>query len=180
MKSWTSLERRWIWSTKVSNTLINWCRNLTFSIPIVIESRAKNRHAKDSDDATPSGQQPQLSLFEEGPRGKSKARKRSHRFTMAQLEQIEADKEKEVARGYKRMQDLWPLLLNEAADGHVKAKREWMLEAEKLVEMFRETKMLFLASRVNLPCFHSMEYSTKLDFRITPSVECLLDIRPLS
>lgn len=114
----------------------------------VIESRAKGRQTKDSDDTTPSGQEPQHSLFEEGLRGKSKSSKKSRKLTIAQLQQIETDREKEVARGYKRLQDLWPLLLDETSDGHVEAEREWMLEAEKLVEMFRETRMLFLTSRV--------------------------------
>ena len=77
---------------------------------------------------------------------------------MVQLQQIERDKEKEVARGYKRMQNLWPMLLDEAAGGHVEARREWMLEAETLVEMFRETRNLFLASRVTLFAFERILY----------------------
>lgn len=74
------------------------------------------------------------------------------------------------------------MLLDEAADGHVEAEREWMLEAEKLVEMFRETRMLFLTSRVSSSYFAS-EGTLQIilgDFRITPSAECLPDESPSS
>ena len=55
------------------------------------------------------------------------------------------DWEKEVAKGFKRLRELWPLLYKPE---EVDAEREWMLEAEKLVDMFRETRNLFLTSRV--------------------------------
>lgn len=45
-------------------------------------------------------------------------------------------------------------MLDENAEGHVEAEREWMFEAEKLVEMFRETRMLFLTVRVRSRSFY--------------------------
>jgi general transcription factor 3C polypeptide 3 (transcription factor C subunit 4) len=71
---------------------------------------------------------------------------------------LEAAKEKEVVRGYKRVCELWGRMLKgvggsldqEAEDQE--AVREWMVEAEKMVETFRETRNLFLTSRVSV-CF---------------------------
>ena len=51
-----------------------------------------------------------------------------------------------AAQGWHRVQDLWPRMLADEAE----AVREWLVEAEKLVESFRETRALFLTSRVSL------------------------------
>ena len=87
------------------------------------------------------------------------------------------EKEKEVIKGYARLKEIWQDMLQERqiaevfrlsiADGGVwtmvdlveegSLEKEWMLEAEKLVEAFRETRNLFLASRVGtllLPGVH--------------------------
>jgi general transcription factor 3C polypeptide 3 (transcription factor C subunit 4) len=60
-----------------------------------------------------------------------------------------------VIRGYKRVEELWSRMLDDTDHGRLEAEREWMFEAEKLVEMFRETRMLFLATRV---CLQNLEY----------------------
>jgi general transcription factor 3C polypeptide 3 (transcription factor C subunit 4) len=55
-----------------------------------------------------------------------------------------------VKRGYKLLCELWPkMLLPQGTDGQDLAAREWLLEAEKLVDMFRETRNLFRTSRVS-------------------------------
>jgi len=46
-------------------------------------------------------------------------------------------------------------MLDDTDHGRLEAEREWMFEAEKLVEMFRETRMLFLATRV---CLQNLGY----------------------
>ena len=43
------------------------------------------------------------------------------------------------------MQELWPGMLA----GDFEAEKEWLIESEKLVETFRETRNLFLTSRVS-------------------------------
>ena len=63
---------------------------------------------------------------------------------MAELRQAEASVEKEVVQWYHRVTELWSDML----EGKDEAVREWLLEAEKLVEMFRHTRPLFLTSRV--------------------------------
>ena len=60
---------------------------------------------------------------------------------------LEAQKEREASQSWHRVQDLWPRML--ANDDE--AVREWLVEAEKLVESFRETRALFLTSRVRVP-----------------------------
>ncbi|KAH7911471.1 hypothetical protein BJ138DRAFT_1237800 [Hygrophoropsis aurantiaca] len=108
---------------------------------------ARKRKIGNKSDGPPDIDTPQAaSLFEEKSRAKTKASgKNQGRLTLAQLQELEEQREKEVIQGYKRIEELWPSILSE--DGHVEAQREWMLEAEKLIEMFRETRNLFLTTR---------------------------------
>ncbi|RDB18196.1 Transcription factor tau subunit sfc4 [Hypsizygus marmoreus] len=110
----------------------------------VIDSRKKRpketgaTQAMDSTAAT-------TSLFEERAAKKSAAMKAQGRLTHAQLRELEAQKEKDVLKGYKRAQELWPQMLSHDEE----AERLWLVEAEKLVETFRETRNLFLTTRTN-------------------------------
>ncbi|KAI0696177.1 TPR-like protein [Cytidiella melzeri] len=88
------------------------------------------------------------SLFEErGRSGKEKATKASGskagKLSTAQLRELEAKKEKDAARSFHRVKELWARMLA----GDEEAMREWMHEAEALVESFRETRALFLSAR---------------------------------
>ncbi|KIK91737.1 hypothetical protein PAXRUDRAFT_148847 [Paxillus rubicundulus Ve08.2h10] len=87
------------------------------------------------------------SLFEEKAHGRPKGKlaTKQGRLTQAELKGLEERREKEVLLGYKRIEGLWPSILSESCSDQV--EREWMLEAEKLVEMFRETRNLFLTTR---------------------------------
>lgn len=49
-------------------------------------------------------------------------------------------------QGYHRVKEIWSKMLA----GEEEATREWLVEAEKLVECFRETRNLFLTSRVGV------------------------------
>ncbi|KAF9011799.1 hypothetical protein BDQ17DRAFT_1420213 [Cyathus striatus] len=112
----------------------------------VIDSRKKR--AKSQGDASAHGDAAghsgtMSSLFAE-ERTKSKAAIRAqNRLTHAQLRELEAEREAEVMRGYKRVKELWKGML----EGNEIQEREWLVEAEKLVETFRETRNLFLTSR---------------------------------
>ena len=61
-----------------------------------------------------------------------------------QLRELEAEKEKEVMKGYRRLKEIWPGILA----GEMNSESEWLVEAEKLIDMFRETRNLFVTSRV--------------------------------
>jgi len=112
----------------------------------VIDSRKKRpkeqRNAQTRESTATAG----TSLFAEEKTQKNKGItvRTQNRLNYNQLRELESQKEKEVIAGYRRLTELWPELL--ASDPE--AERLWLLEAEKLVEMFRETRNLFLTTRV--------------------------------
>ena len=91
------------------------------------------------------------SLFEESTAKKKIKASKTGRLTLPQLHELERKKEEEVERGYKLLCELWPkMLLPQGTAEQELAEREWLLEAEKLVDMFRETRNLFRTSRVSI------------------------------
>ena len=109
------------------------------------------------------------SLFEEKARAKGKsASVKANKLNVAQLKELEAQKEKEVAQGFRRVQELWPRMLS----GDEEAEREWLVEAEKLIESFRETRNLFQTSRVSTECTSSIVVAIQDDTSIKASVAC--------
>ncbi|KAG9310821.1 hypothetical protein JVU11DRAFT_8674 [Chiua virens] len=115
----------------------------------VIDAR-KRRPGQVDDTALPGvlpDSQSSASLFDEKSQGRQKTRAtaKSSRLSFAELKALEEQHEKEVLLGYKRIEELWPSI--SSAECSEELIREWMLEAEKLVEMFRETRNLFLTSR---------------------------------
>ncbi|KAL0577198.1 transcription factor TFIIIC subunit tfc4 [Marasmius crinis-equi] len=134
----------------------------------VIDSRKRRPKAQQA--STPVPSLPTNSLFsEERAKTSTKTGKtRENRLTPAQLRELEAQKEKEVMKSYARLKEIWEGMLEEhekAESSRLSApsegtwvmtdqaeegplEKEWMMEAEKLVETFRETRNLFLASRI--------------------------------
>ncbi|KAF7979955.1 hypothetical protein HWV62_40398 [Athelia sp. TMB] len=123
----------------------------------VIDARGRSRSGREQTEQ-PSENSGVLgaSLFEESIRADKKTRGgRSQKLTSAQLKELEEQKENEVVRSWKRIQELWPTKLGqgessndtESVAAREAAAREWMVEAEKLVEMFRETRALFLTGK---------------------------------
>ncbi|KAJ7640027.1 TPR-like protein [Mycena polygramma] len=70
-------------------------------------------------------------------------KKSTNRLSNAELREMEAQKETEVMDGYRRLKQLWPRMLQ----GDGEPRQQWMLEAEKLIEAFRETRRLYSTSR---------------------------------
>jgi general transcription factor 3C polypeptide 3 (transcription factor C subunit 4) len=129
-------------------------------VVLVIDSRKKRPVPQEGQTAEAT---PNASLFEEKAKkkGKASSARAQNRLTVARLRELEEQKETEVLRGYRRVVELWPRILTEG-QGHEEAQREWIVEAEKLVYMFRETRNLFLTSRVR---FHLLKYNNyKLHF----------------
>ncbi|KAG6897632.1 hypothetical protein C0992_012861 [Termitomyces sp. T32_za158] len=108
----------------------------------VIDSRKKRPKESGASQPTESGAS--TSLFEEKA-AKAKGTKAPGRLTNAQLRELEAEKEKEVLRGYRVVKEQWAGMLADDEE----AIKLWLIEAEKLVETFRETRNLFLTSRTN-------------------------------
>jgi general transcription factor 3C polypeptide 3 (transcription factor C subunit 4) len=80
--------------------------------------------------------------------------KAQNRLSHAQLRELEERKEAEVLKGWKRLKDLWPKIANDENRSE-EAEAEWLLEADKLVETFRETRNLFLTTKVCWPFISS-------------------------
>jgi general transcription factor 3C polypeptide 3 (transcription factor C subunit 4) len=111
---------------------------------IVIDSRKKRGKSNAANQTEDTVNPSNTSLFsEEKATHKSKARVQN-RLTHAQLRALEVQKEKEVVKGHRRLKELWSGMLV----GEKESEREWLLEAEKLIDMFRETRNLFVTSRV--------------------------------
>ncbi len=98
---------------------------------------------------TPAPDASGTSLFEEKSRlGKEKMSRpgsKAGKLTLPQLRELEASKEKDAVLSYGRVKELWARMLA----GDMQADREWMHESESLVESFRETRALFLTTRVS-------------------------------
>lgn len=118
-------------------------------IYLVIDARKRRRaegqftDGNEHSSSTPSAQGG-ASLFEEKRKATKSGQQR--KLTLAQLKELEAKKEAQVVKGYRRLTELWPAMMQDERD----AERAWMEEAEKLVETYRETRNLFAASRVCL------------------------------
>lgn len=113
----------------------------------VIDSRKKRGKGTSANAADDASNPMSTSLFAED-KAKAKAAAARPKLTHAQLREMELEKEKEVVKGYRRLKELWAGMLNEEEE----AEREWLVQAEKLVDMFRETRNLFLTSRVCVLC----------------------------
>ncbi|KAH9921621.1 TPR-like protein [Fomitopsis serialis] len=111
---------------------------LVFQVMDSRRRRPRQGTADGTDDANTT------SLFEEKARVKGKlASAKANKLSAAQLRELEVQKEREVTQGFRRVKELWPRMLA----GEEEAEREWLVEAEKLIESFRETRNLFQTSR---------------------------------
>ncbi|KAG7095406.1 hypothetical protein E1B28_006157 [Marasmius oreades] len=137
----------------------------------VIDSRKRRPKTSSQTGTSQTPSMASSSLFVE-ERNKKPSKNRENRLSSAQLRELEAQKEKEVMKAYVRLEEIWSGMLeerkkgtaarlastsddkqgewvvrDEAEDEEGHLEREWMIEAEKLVETFRETRNLFLTSR---------------------------------
>ena len=112
----------------------------------MIDARGKRstRHGKQSTAVSNPNTQGG-SLFEEGSSSRPTKGYKSSKSSRPVARELEVEKEKEVLKGYRRVMDLTPTM----KAGDEVAVKEWLLEAEKLIETFRETRRLFLSTRVS-------------------------------
>ncbi|GJF00510.1 TPR-like protein [Phanerochaete sordida] len=119
---------------------------LDLVLQVIDSRRRKSRQDQNGADAQAADASQGASLFEEKPRAaKDKPAKapRADKLTPAQLRKLEQEKEQEAVMAFGRVRDLWARMLA----GDDEADREWMQQAETLIEAFRETRALFLTSR---------------------------------
>lgn len=118
---------------------------------IVINSRKRrNPRTRQGSVLDPSSSQ-HASLFEEKEKPRGGKDQKPAKLPRHVTRELEAQKTKDVLQGYQRVQDLNSRMLA----GEEVAVNEWLLEAEKLVETFRETRRLFLSTRVRFMSFCS-------------------------
>ncbi|KAF7316423.1 hypothetical protein MIND_00161200 [Mycena indigotica] len=114
----------------------------------VIDSRRRSLIDKTLDsDASRTDQALSSSLFPEGQpaekTGTSKSTK--SRMTTEALKQFELEMEAETIKGHQRLMELYPNIRRDSEPND--DEREWIIQAEKLIEAFRETRQLFSTSR---------------------------------
>ena len=74
-------------------------------------------------------------------------------------------------KGYRRFKKIWSGILA----GEKDLEREWLVEPEKLIDLFRGTRNLFVTSRVCC-IFHGCVTVVTIIFRQILSEGCFLDI----
>ncbi|KAJ6588829.1 hypothetical protein B0H19DRAFT_1248427 [Mycena capillaripes] len=115
----------------------------------VIDSRKRNNKPSDVAAGQPgqATQQPSSSLFaEERPVDKSTTKTTKsgrQRMSVEALKELEAKLETDTLKGYRRLRELYPKISKEEVND---SERDWFLQAEKMIESFRETRQLFSTS----------------------------------
>lgn len=132
-------------STKVVLFLLDQSNSRQHLCYTVIDSRKRRTKGGVVNQTEDQSNVASASLFEERAQPKTKQQPCISRLTYTQLRELELQKEEEVLNGYQHVQELWPGMLA----GEFEAEKVWLIEAEKLVETFRETRNLFLTSRVS-------------------------------
>ncbi|KAJ6486311.1 hypothetical protein DFH09DRAFT_1265926 [Mycena vulgaris] len=89
----------------------------------------------------------------------AKIKMSQNRMSNAELRAIEAQKEAEAVGAYARLKQLWPRML----EGDGAPRQEWLLEAEKLIEAFRETRRLFSTSKTFKGMFPTRRTGPKVE-----------------
>lgn len=121
----------------------------------VIDSRKKikQQDAVQTDRPTATSTTPHGvagSLFSENAfQTRAKRNPPAKRLTAAELRQLEAEKEAEIVGGWKRLLELWPAVRSRRKGRLDQAGRDWMVQAGKMADTFRETRLLFTQGKVS-------------------------------
>lgn len=128
------------------------------TLRIVIDARGKRNARHNKQDTVVSHSSVQgVSLFEETPSSRPNRGNKSSKSSRPVTRELEVEKERDVLKGYQRLKELTPAM----KAGNEVAVKEWLLEAEKLIETFRETRRLFLSTRVSDVPFESESSSSR-------------------
>jgi general transcription factor 3C polypeptide 3 (transcription factor C subunit 4) len=86
------------------------------------------------------------SLFDEKAAPPKKGTKSgAQRLSPAELKALEMERQAKIDASYEMCKQLYDGMMA----GDDEAESEWLIEAEKLVEHFRETRQLFITSKVS-------------------------------
>ncbi|KAJ7912852.1 TPR-like protein [Mycena leptocephala] len=111
----------------------------------VIDSRKKGKQSSDVAAQFGQAQQPSASLFTEAKADKvtTKTKSERQRMSLEALQELEANMERDTFKSYRRLAELYPNISKDEVNNF---EREWLLQAEKMIESFRETRQLFSTS----------------------------------
>lgn len=140
-------EKPWTFSIKARRLFFlgNWCQTVAKFRP-VIDSRKRQSEMAAEDDRHDAGAVAAVSLFSERKQGRPKKENTPKRATMSrqEVQQLEAQREGECATYFSATD----MLVDAMRRGEKDAENAWLINAEKLLEMFRGTRPLFPSSSV--------------------------------
>ncbi|KAF7360402.1 hypothetical protein MVEN_00770100 [Mycena venus] len=117
----------------------------------VIDSRKKTSKPSDvaAGQSVQGPQQPSSSLFAEAKSADKSTTKTTKsgrpRMSLEALKELEAKLEQDTLKSYRRLGELYPNISKEEVND---SERDWLLQAEKMIESFRETRQLFTTSQL--------------------------------
>jgi len=91
------------------------------------------------------GQVQTQSLFDEKAAASKKAKPTAPRLSAAEFKALEEERQAKIDASYEMCKQLYDGMMS----GDEEAESEWLIEAEKLVEHFRETRQLFITAKVS-------------------------------
>lgn len=152
MRVWASRGKLFISFTKVRSLLRKVLHFLTSLSVIDARKRAKLGKANGSQypvvaSTSSVDQSLSQSLFDERAASPKKAAKpTAPRLSAAEVKALEQERQAKIDASYEMCKRLHDKMM----DRDYEAESEWLIEAEKLVEHFRETRQLFITAKVGL------------------------------
>ena len=142
--------------------ILSFNSSIIYAPNVVIDARKRRTQQSEnltsqatSDTQRAQHNNTQSSLFIEQSRSsKRKTAEQGTKLTKAQVKEIEKKKEEEVQTAWKRMAELQGIVdkvlskKSPTTEDLERSVTEWLFEAEKIIEGFRETRMLFITSSV--------------------------------
>ncbi|KAJ7448791.1 TPR-like protein [Mycena latifolia] len=123
----------------------------------VIDSRQRRPKEINAVDGTAPNVPP---LIQDKPaKPRTKAKMSHNRLSNTELRALEAKKEAEAVASHRRLKELWPRML----EGPGEPRQAWLLEAEKLIDAFRETRRLFSTARTFKGMFPTRRTGPKIE-----------------
>jgi general transcription factor 3C polypeptide 3 (transcription factor C subunit 4) len=126
------------------------CVMTLMNFPSVIDARKRAKVGKQgglqpSTSTTQADQGINRSLFDEkATAAKKSAKPTGQRLSPVELKALEQERQKKLDAAHEMCKQLY----NGMMAGDKEAESEWLIEAEQLVEHFRETRQLFITSKV--------------------------------
>ncbi|KAK7044646.1 hypothetical protein R3P38DRAFT_2879955 [Favolaschia claudopus] len=125
--------------------MMNELREAAEVYEYMIDSRKRLNRSTDvnMDESEKAKQLPSSSLFSEQNKAKTTKSGRQ-RMSAEALMELEAKNELDTLKGHRRLEELYPQISKDEVND---SEREWLLQAEKIIDSFRECRQLFSTSQ---------------------------------